>query len=230
MNWYPHYPGDYARDTGKLTMMEHGAYRILLDHYYSLKGDVDANTRRLNRMVGAIEDDEKNALQFVVDQFFTVEDGKLRHKRADDELAKALKKSEKAAESARRRWGAQGCERNANAYANADANALQTHMPSQCSPHPHPHPHPEPTPPPVKDSASRRFVRPSVDQVKAYCDESGRRVDAEQFCDFYASKGWKVGSAPMKDWKAAVRNWARDDRGRGKHDKPKFVSSIPERR
>lgn len=36
-------------------------------------------------------------------------------------------------------------------------------------------------------------------------------VDANRFCDFYASKGWRVGSQPMKDWRAAVRNWnARD--------------------
>jgi len=225
VNWYPHYPGDYARDTGKLTMIEHGAYRLLLDHYYSLKGDVDANARRLNRMVGAIEEDEKEALKFVVSEFFVVVDGKLRHKRADDELSKAAKKSEKAAESARRRWEANECERNANASANGYANAMRTDMRSVCSPHPHPHPHPEPSPPPVKKSASRRFVPPSVSQVKAYCEESGKQVDAEQFCDFYASKGWKVGSNPMKDWKAAVRNWARSERGASK---PKFISSIPE--
>ena len=40
-------------------------------------------------------------------------------------------------------------------------------------------------------------------------------MDAERFCDFYASKGWKVGSQPMKDWKACVRTWERDD-NRGK--------------
>ena len=36
-------------------------------------------------------------------------------------------------------------------------------------------------------------------------------IDAQQFVDFYAAKGWKVGSAPMKDWQAAARNWARRD-------------------
>lgn len=62
-----------------------------------------------------------------------------------------------------------------------------------------------------------RFVPPSVEDVRAYCKERGNRVDAERFVDFYASKGWKVGSASMKDWRAAVRNWERDDRGgRGK--------------
>ena len=32
--WYPHYPGDYGRDTGHLSLIEHGAYRLLLDHCY----------------------------------------------------------------------------------------------------------------------------------------------------------------------------------------------------
>ena len=42
-------------------------------------------------------------------------------------------------------------------------------------------------------------------------------VDANRFCDFYASKGWRVGSQPMKDWRAAVRNWnARDSQASSK--------------
>ena len=57
----------------------------------------------------------------------------------------------------------------------------------------------------VKDSA--RAHRPTVEEVAAYCRERGNSVDAERFVDFYASKGWKVGNQPMKDWKACVRTW-----------------------
>lgn len=59
--------------------------------------------------------------------------------------------------------------------------------------------------------SSRRFTPPSVDEVAAYCRERGNGVDAQRFVDFYASKGWKVGSSGMKDWRAAVRNWERQD-------------------
>ena len=65
----------------------------------------------------------------------------------------------------------------------------------------------------VKDSA--RAHRPTVEEVAAYCRERGNSVDAERFVDFYASKGWKVGDQPMKDWKACVRTWER------REDKPK---------
>jgi hypothetical protein len=55
----------------------------------------------------------------------------------------------------------------------------------------------------------KRFAPPSVEEVDAYIKEQGYTFDADAFVDFYASKGWKVGSQPMKDWKAACRTWQR---------------------
>ena len=54
-----------------------------------------------------------------------------------------------------------------------------------------------------------RFRRPTVDEVRAYCQERHNSVDAEQFVDYYESTGWRVGRNPMKDWKACVRTWER---------------------
>lgn len=50
------------------------------------------------------------------------------------------------------------------------------------------------------------FVPPTLEEVTAYVQERGSRVDPQGFIDFYASKGWLVGKTPMKDWKAACRN------------------------
>ena len=70
-------------------------------------------------------------------------------------------------------------------------------------------------------AGASRFVPPTVEEVSAYCQERRNRVDPAAFVDFYSSKGWKVGSSPMKDWKAAVRTWEqRDGRGPGTADKP----------
>lgn len=60
---------------------------------------------------------------------------------------------------------------------------------------------------PKKREARKRFSPPSAAEVREYCRERENVVDAESFVDFYAAKGWKVGNAPMKDWKAAVRTW-----------------------
>lgn len=60
----------------------------------------------------------------------------------------------------------------------------------------------------------KRFVKPTVDQVREYCQERHNSVDPQNFINFYEAKGWKVGKTPMKDWKACVRTWeTRDRRG-----------------
>ena len=58
----------------------------------------------------------------------------------------------------------------------------------------------------------KRFVPPTLDEVRDYINEQGYRIDAEAFIDHYQSVGWKVGQKPMKDWKAAVRTWVRRDK------------------
>lgn len=64
------------------------------------------------------------------------------------------------------------------------------------------------TPPHGGVQRGARFTPPGVDQVREYCAEIGSVVDPEEFVNFYASKGWKVGKdSPMKDWKASVRYW-----------------------
>lgn len=70
-----------------------------------------------------------------------------------------------------------------------------------------------------------KFEKPSVEEVAAYCRERGNCVDAQAFVDFYESKGWKVGSTAMKDWRAAVRTWE----GRDRHSSPN-PSSRPARK
>ena len=53
----------------------------------------------------------------------------------------------------------------------------------------------------------KRFTIPTPEEVQAYCNERNNGISGQQFYDFYSSKGWRVGSQPMKDWKAAVRTW-----------------------
>lgn len=53
----------------------------------------------------------------------------------------------------------------------------------------------------------RIFAPPSLIDVRDYCLERENNIDPEQFIAYYESNGWKVGKSPMKDWKAAIRNW-----------------------
>lgn len=63
----------------------------------------------------------------------------------------------------------------------------------------------------IPENIKGRFTPPTIEDVEAYAEEKGITLDAERFVDYYASKGWKVGTTPMKDWRAAARNWAARD-------------------
>lgn len=56
----------------------------------------------------------------------------------------------------------------------------------------------------------KRFRKPSIVDIQEYCESNGfSNVEISSFYDYYESNGWVIGKSPMKDWKAAVRNWNR---------------------
>lgn len=75
----------------------------------------------------------------------------------------------------------------------------------------------------IKKETVKRFTPPTLEEVRQYCNDQSYMVDAEQFIDFYSSKGWVVGKSPMKDWRAAVRNWVRMSKERGEYKQTSFV-------
>lgn len=61
----------------------------------------------------------------------------------------------------------------------------------------------------TKKPKTTRFVPPTAEEVKQYCEENNYKLDAQRFVDFYESKGWMIGKNKMKSWQAAVRTWVR---------------------
>jgi len=72
---------------------------------------------------------------------------------------------------------------------------------------------------------SRAFQPPTIEKIKEYTSKENYNIDPERFWDFYQSKGWMVGRNKMKDWKAAVRNWARAQKA---PEKRKGIAEIRE--
>ena len=85
---------------------------------------------------------------------------------------------------------------NVNHNENVNLNVNEVDMPAK------PDAPPQETKPKIQ-----RFIKPTVLEISEYCRERNNHLDAQHFFDFYESKGWKVGNQPMKDWKAAIRNW-----------------------
>jgi len=127
VNFYAHHLGDYARNTRHLSMVEHGAYRLLIDLYYVREALLPLDEPALFRLVCARTDDEKLAVTTILAEFFVRTEDGWRHTRCDEEIAKGQEKQAKARASAAARW---------------DANAMRT----QCkgnAPNPNPNPNPK---------------------------------------------------------------------------------------
>lgn len=90
MNYYEHHLGDYAKDTGHLTIMEHGAYRLLLDRYYSTEEGIPA--AQAYRLARARSDEERHAVDVVLEEYFDLVDGVWINGRAEEEIERARAK------------------------------------------------------------------------------------------------------------------------------------------
>nr|DAF85428.1 MAG TPA: hypothetical protein [Siphoviridae sp. ctzm5103] len=62
----------------------------------------------------------------------------------------------------------------------------------------------------------KNFVKPTVEEIAAYCKEKNYNVNAQQFFNYYESNGWKIGRNAMKSWQAAVQNWNTRDKANNK--------------
>lgn len=81
-------------------MLEDAAYRRLLDWYYQTEQPLPADQRAIYRRVRAASEAEREAVDVVLAEFFTLDDGVYRHGRCEEEIARVRSKSEKARSSA----------------------------------------------------------------------------------------------------------------------------------
>lgn len=85
LNYYKRHLGDYARAAGHLSMLEHGAYNLVMDAYYDRE---EAPTRaEALRVARAKSPEEIAAVDVVLAEFFKERDGRFYQKRVEEELA-----------------------------------------------------------------------------------------------------------------------------------------------
>lgn len=81
----------------------------------------------------------------------------------------------------------------------------------------------------INKEREKKFSPPTKDEIRAFCQEEGFSIDVDYLFDYYSSKGWKVGSSSMKDWRAAVRNWARREKKDAQPTKTVVAQSYSQR-
>jgi uncharacterized protein YdaU (DUF1376 family) len=95
LNYYRRHIGDYAAATRHLSLLEHGVYCLLLDVYYTSEKPLPLDERAVFRLVGARSDEERFAVQTILDEFFTSAPDGYRQPRCDEEIAIKQEKSAK---------------------------------------------------------------------------------------------------------------------------------------
>ena len=208
MNFYKHYMGDYQRDTMRLSMEEDGAYRRLLDEYYATEESLPLDHEECYRAARAITKSERNAVDKILSKYFVKRNDGYHHARIDEEINKAKKQAETNRRIAEEREAKRKQNESSNGSSDEDStNDEPNHNHSQ-TPEPETNNHSqekrEVDKPPSK---TKKFKKPTLAEIRAYCEEIGSTIKPASFFNHYETVGWKVGKNPMKDWKAAVRGW-----------------------
>lgn len=210
MHYYKRNLGDYAKKAGRLSMLQHGSYTLLIDACY--------DREQFPTMDEAIDwtwassTAEIEAVEFVLRKFFVLEDGRFVQKRIQEEIADYHAKSETNARIA--------AEREANRKANSTKRARSVDDALQKNHEPPPNQEPitinqEPisigdsaiasqTPKPAKRATPIPGDFYPNETGVAYADERrvSMAVELRSFCNHHQAKG-----TTMKDWQAAWRTW-----------------------
>lgn len=132
--WYPHHIAEYDSKTKHLSLLEHGAFRRLLDHYYATCKPLPNGTEQLLRVCLAFAPEEKQAVLKVVNEFFILEADGWHNKRADEEIERRSKIMEIRSEIGRK-----GGQAHAQAIAKQKLKQLDKQPVKQNGTHIHKH-------------------------------------------------------------------------------------------
>lgn len=101
--WYAHDIKAYERKTAHLSMLEHGAYRLMMDHYYKTAAPLPASVEQVHRICRALEEAEQIACTCILHQFFVLEADGWHNIKVDEELSRMAELSGKRSKAAKTR-------------------------------------------------------------------------------------------------------------------------------
>jgi len=241
MNFYKHWIGDYQRDTADLSLVEHGAYRLLLDAYYANDGEIPADYGRLYRIVRAYSEEEQLAVRTIADRFFPANPvgtpsgipvgtpmgtpmgtpvgmpvGKRTNARADREIEDAQQRAAVAAENGRR--GGRKSVRKADTFSagnpeqtQQEPSGLPDGVPSGITSHSHSHSHSH-----SSLSKSRSHSRGGGEDAATAATQEGLEVAPEEIPMAYrlAYLGLRDTAANAAAFDALIRAYLSGMRGK----------------
>jgi uncharacterized protein YdaU (DUF1376 family) len=232
MNYYSHHIGDYTTDTAHLSLLEDGAYRRLMDRYYTTEAPLPADEAALFRVVRARLPDEQEAVRIVLAEFFDLTDAGWTHKRCDAEIEAFKAKSGKAADAANKRWGKSGnapavppekppamptqCQRNADAMPTNNQEPITNNQEPEGQEQSAQTTEQAEKPAKKPDATASRLPADWMPDEEAIAFCQTERPDlqphevADRFRDYWIAQPGVKGR--KTDWPATWRNWVRNEK------------------
>jgi uncharacterized protein YdaU (DUF1376 family) len=196
MNYYPFHVGDYISHTKHLTFEEDIIYRRLLDQYYLHEQPLNGRSTDIARLINMRE--HVDVVDTILREFFDYdEDLGWTNARADDEIKRFQNKRLQASKA-----GKISGERRLNKRS-TDEQPTRTRTITNVKKK-------------IPTESTKKFQRPTLQQVADYCTDRNNGIDPQQFMDHYEANGWKVGRNSMKDWQASIRTWEKTQRERSR--------------
>jgi len=226
MNWFKCYIGDYQRDTADLSLAEHGAYLLMLQHYYATEKPLPTG-KALHRMLRATDKDEREAIDAIAARFWVSTEAGLINHRADVEIGKASDQADTNRRIAQAREDARKAKRTEHEACSVRDTKAQ---PNQT---------PDTRLPPSLRSGGARGTRlppnwaPDGEGWAAACmalKVDGASAELAKFADYWASQPGQKGA--KADWNATWRNWIRkvveyaESRGNSRQGPAKPLSAV----
>jgi len=195
LHYYQFNIGDYTAHTARLSHYEDLAYRRLLDLYYLNERPFNECSKSVAREIGMLE--QLDEVEFILNKYFMLMGGFWRNNRADKEIAayqSKLKAASKAGKASAKARQAKASERSLNTRP-TDAQPNIKHKPLNNK----------------HKTTNKRFIPPTLNEVAKYCEERKNNITPSEFIDHYEANGWVRGKTKIKNWKACVRTWEKND-------------------
>lgn len=229
MNFYKHFIGDYQRKTAALSMVEHGAYRLLLDEFYATGEPLPLDRRALYRLVRADGSSERKAVDTILAKFWQETPQGWLNARALEEITEANTKSATNRDTALAREAARRAAREEHERAQEREHETSTKGSPRAGDQSHSHSHSRIENQPQRAGAKRGSRLPDgwrpSDAALTWAAKERAEVDISaataSFTDYWKAKAGKDGLS--LDWDATWRNWIRKERV------PNAVSRFPTR-
>lgn len=213
MHYYKFNIADWVKDTAHLSLKEEAILLRLINYYVNTESFIPNKTQMVLRKLRIA--DESETVEILLEEFFIKSRDGWRNKELDKIISEYQKRAER-----NRSNGKSGGRPKINDLEKPTGLPDANQMESEQKPSGNLNQEPLTTneelltkEPVIKESkkTSSRFAPPSTKEVLDYMTERGYPYpkEAESFVDYYSSNGWKVGKNPMKDWKAATRNWTK---------------------